>query len=143
MCLFSRIKTNAKKDLICYKIIERYKNFYGEYCYKTPFQGTPVSIKVIEGQEFKPDPFISIGADRKSDGHYEVYDGFIHSYKTRWKARKMAKYIRETLFKGEDRWYDVYKCIIPKGTEYFDGVDENGFGAYASKSIKIIKKTCA
>ena len=45
--------------------------------------------------------------------------------------------------KNEKRWYEIYKCIIPKGTEYFDGVDVNGFGSYASKSIKIIKKICA
>lgn len=143
MCLFSKKRTSANKDLVCYKIIERYENFYGECCYKTPFQGTPVSIKVIEGQEFRPDPFPSISVERKSNSNYEVYGGFIHSYKTRWKARKMAKYMRETIFKDEKRWYEIYKCIIPKGTEYFDGVEVNGFGAYASKSIKIIKKTCA
>lgn len=125
MCLISRtvIPSIAQEDIVCYKVLERNTFFY-----RTPYVGDivfPFILKVLNI------PFKAKGPERIEPYGRELWTidrGFIHSYKT--KKPNYARTIR-----GKRAVY--FECTIPKGSEYFEDINNN---EYASKQIKFIKR---
>ena len=124
MCLYiSRKERIASEDIVCYKMFTK-KN------------GSPYLYGIIKGR-----PFPDTREIQKAEGKMPEYiplegawgivtRGVYHSY----------KYIREF----EDPMYYnifvngiIFKCIIPKGTPYFSGVDRYGNLSYASKYLRL------
>jgi hypothetical protein len=66
-----------------------------------------------------------------------IGNGWIHTYKTLNSAILMSNFI----FYEKDM-IEIYKCIIPKGTRYFEGADQLCLKrrAYASDTIRFIEK---
>lgn len=130
MCL--KIKSGscpnrAKEDIICYKVVRV------EVCctatlfkenFLAPYQETPISNEVINGKK----PFIA--KDYKGEEITEevfeirkpVLDTIagcaIHTFATKNGAKTEATELRDLFL---DKFY-VYKCIIPKGTLYYEGI---------------------
>ena len=99
--------------------------------YHTPYQDIKVSRNVICGiYPFAADinrytffkPIFTIG-DKKN--LYRIEDGVIHAFRSHLIA----------IFRAY-RKYVVFKCIIPKGTQYAIGTD----GDICAREIKFIKK---
>lgn len=130
MCLYTnnRKPLTAEEDIICYKILVKTKN---PFVYKTPI----IRTKVIKIPFFKR-TFKAKG-DRRilfvalsnyiGTGLYEVSEGFIHTYKEIKSAKHQINY---KLY--EDKCV-IFKCIIPKGTCYYESNNE-----YASEKIEIL-----
>lgn len=124
----------AKHDIVCYKVIA--KGFYYEsgfkYFYQTPCACERVDIDIIEKNgEF---------AANKYGRHYAtsvLSIGWIHTYKT---LRGAWDLISHLAYQSGPRCYlQVYKCVIPKGTCYFEGEDLlTNKTSYASDKIRFV-----
>ena len=123
MCLLVNTEYKiAKEDIICYKVL--YKSHYDQslhspyFAFKwelnklTKAKGKPY-IRTIEGQKKK-----------------KIMKGYFHTFKT----IKSAKNLKRRLYYGQF----IYKCIIPKGTKYWEGTFNDCKG-FASKNL-IIKE---
>lgn len=128
MCLYKDKKKHpfnrplvADKDIVCYKKLDF---CYFTWGYMTPCTHSQIPTKCLRKKvPFKAEivnkaQFIWKHILGFSD---VVTDGFIHSY----------AYTPSLSFR-----YDTFKCIIPKGTKYFIGVDHD----YASEQIIFIEK---
>lgn len=124
MCLYTKetkLKT-AKENIVCYKVLVSYSSstiLYTPYVFKTILWTdillhNPIKAegRVRKRRQFPHDPASFNG-------------GLIHTYST----IKDAK----TICDGPQ--HKIYQCIIPKGTKYIDGKDDNGRCTYASKLI--------
>lgn len=120
MCLISRTNKPliAEKDIVCYKLLRRCG-----FLYRTPITHTivfPFWWKLFNiSFTAKCDEEILKELDSSC---YYISKGFIHTFKSK------CIYPNGCV---------MFKCVIPKGTEYF--VDSYNPG-YASKQIKFIKK---
>jgi len=127
MCLHSKTDKPciAEEDIICYKMLDRYYGLF--YQWQTPFRGMKVRNAVLNGRRL-----MKARGERKIIGVrlddysilYEINGGYIHTYK-------------DFPTFGYDIGYNVFKCVIPKGEEYFESV--NG-SEYASRSIRFVKQ---
>ena len=126
MCLFKNTgfhphnrPLTADRDIICYKKVQQ----VGKDTYITPCTIAPIPIECIQNKvPFKAQilsKFKFIWRHVFGFGRF-VEDGFIHTYQDDNKS---------TIF-------EVYECIIPKGTKYFIGLQ----GDYASERIIFLKK---
>ena len=142
MCLYTNQKVAkvAEQDIVCYKIL-----YKGNNSYQTPFQFTLVPSKCfIRGELYTP----AEEGEAKPNPHgcetwqstYLVEEGFIHTCKDIDYGMSFLKWFkgRQPSPSMEDNCR-IYRCIIPKGTEYFEGHDGDG-ESYASKAIKFIKE---
>ncbi len=121
MCLVSkrRFPKKAKKDIICYKLLEKF-----EEKYYTPCRGIYVDIN----KELK-----AKGISLSIIEPYEKGEGYIHSFRTLphrdalessgWNLSRIS----------------IFKCIIPKGTKYHIG---NNYDI-CSKKIIFKKLICS
>lgn len=166
MCLYSKTGKFevAENDLDCYKIICKskfvefdefgfgdipliqnpIKKFFKRLRiprYFTPYQQKKVKNSVIKGNE----NLIAEGKEKIEDpiysrnNTYSVSEGFIHSF--RGLSTVLRHFENASLFMPRDgKVYELYKCIIPKGTRYISGVDNIGVTSYASKEIKFVEK---
>lgn len=109
MCLYTYDKKPliAKDDIVCYKVVEYNPEMD---TYNTPLQKTDVS-EYVKNKTIWKDPS-EPPVDRKVVGKgiydrslYEIGMGYIHAFR--------EPYGNIT--------YHVYKCIVPKGTEYYLG----------------------
>ena len=154
MCLYLKdIKPKiAKRDIVCYKILNRTSRFNWdtnemEEMYTTPYQHTPINSvndDIIKGIRcFEPNsstPHISSSSDLfcLKGFKWAMRGGCIHSYRYKKDANFMKK---DTYFVKVVGTEDViFKCIIPKGTEYYKGIDAIGQENYASKKIRFVKQ---
>lgn len=130
MCLYTKNKKakTASEDLVCYKVL--IKNYGTHSCCVTPYAGYVVEFDkelVADGQK-------SINHLRMQDFHtnYGVKSGFFHTYENYNDALMVARDIK--LNKRFTSCY-VAKCIIPKGTNYYDGLTACGYcKEYVAKS---------
>ena len=101
----------AKTDILVYKMLYKYSN----YDYETPFQGT--GIRFWDGIFIYPQTDIKIRWRE-----YDTIDAGIHTYSN----KKFAKSVTdsENSFYGTYR-YELFKAIIPKGSEYFIGISND------------------
>lgn len=166
MCLYSKTGKFevAEKDLDCYKVVCKskfvefdefgfgdipwiqspIKKFFKRLRrtrYFTPYQQKKVTNSVIKGNE----NLIAEGNERIEDPRYNwnntysVSEGFIHSFSGL--STVLTHFANASLFMSRDgKVYELYKCIIPKGTKYIYGVDSDGVTSYASKEIKFVEK---
>lgn len=139
MCLFLKKDKDtikqAKKDIPCYKVL----SCYGTHQLRTPFMGDFVdyglTVKAL-GENKGPKEFSdweegSLKFSRKLMG-----EGFIHTFKT----------IEDADITLMSHDYPIYhpvlvKCVIPKGTWYYEGEFEyTGSASYASQSLRYGKR---
>lgn len=140
MCLSLKknysVKT-ADKDIVCYKVMVGYR---------TPYMDTPLPEEILSGDAY----FYAEGAldIRRSIFDFKLNGGAIHTYTSYRSALHDANYMRIY----EHRCgVCIYKCIIPKGCEYYKGTTEvinpmgTTYGAlvyqaesYASLRIKFV-----
>ena len=128
MCLYTKetkLKT-ANEDIICYKILLHYPSsplFYTPYLYKE-IRWTDIWLH---------NPIKAHGQVRKRKLHKDAplsfNNGLIHTYQTIMAAKSSWFMLQEQ--------YQLFQCIIPKGTKYIDGHDDFHALTYASKLIII------
>lgn len=143
MCLNRSITDNplkeATEDIICYKgvqvpyekwfkiktfVLRKLKRFKD---YKTYFTEDRVTI----GMTFVAMPELSQERlDWTKDNEEVLEAGFVHSFKNKEDAIAFAK---------ARTYIDVVKCIIPKGTYYFEGINSDYTKGYASTQLKYVK----
>ena len=88
----------------------------------------PMDNDVVEGREpYIPAQDVSLPDDFSSDNDFKFTfcRGFIHTGKTLTPMEELKPLNN----------MEVYRCIIPKGTEYIEGIDDDCNGSYASKQI--------
>lgn len=128
MCLISkwRFPRKAEKDIVCYKVLRALKYPAGpeKIQFFTPFVGDIIDIHkpIIATSNVKP---IKKWWDRIISPHTKTY-GYIHTYSTKRDARGCADALGFNC--------RIFKCIIPKGTEYHIGRG----GDYCSKMIVML-----
>ena len=140
MCLIVERKKEgnritATEDITCYKVLK----VMPSGLYFTPYMETRVYPSELTG-EYTFDAhgayFSNEAYDFKNDN--EIHNGFIHTFCYYSDAYGLAKTLSEGSYINE---YAVWKCIIPKGTEFYWGYDKVTFKrAYAANKIKFTKE---
>lgn len=122
---FRRIK-KAKEDIVCYKILRVHCGHLF-----TPYTADEIPSQIY--QEEVPmvgDPLKSRRFFRRIFHSDLIEEGYIHTFRVWPCARNAAE-----LFAKEGIKVRIFKCIIPKGTYYYQGTERD----YASEQI-IYKK---
>ncbi len=179
MCLYTKqFKFRvADEDIVCWKVLEIINGNDGEKVI-TPFAFWPVTEDELSGKKlFVPNEFETeylinrLEAETKSDYTISVEEGVIHTYGAK-DLRAIDMYDEMTYHvhfigggegyidahRGEIIGCDVdpeitgialYKCVIPKGTEYIEGTyTGHGYAgracsdlvSYGSKAIRFVEK---
>lgn len=136
----SRISKRSEEDLVCYKILEIE---FGNKNYQTPYTYFPVSTDIINGKE----PLIAENKESlrktqfESGTYWSVNGGYIHTYMDLECAKNKILTLRETY---DTSIFNLFKCIIPKGTKYYVGFND-GFlieeaESYASEKISFVEQ---
>ena len=126
MCLETKQNTwlRAETDIKCYKKVF-YKYSTNEYY--TPFQSVRIPKKVINGKRcFRAMGFAKFVKTIQRETLYSVQGGAIHAYSSEERGRAEVYFYNDALF----------ECIIPKGTKYAVGNDND----ICAKKIKFIKR---
>lgn len=138
MCLITtkNIPEIAQEDIVCYKyyIVEKKD---GKEKLISPYRRVSAP-NLNEAVNTKLDKIFSpTGFDINDSAYYKIQKGF-HSF-------KYFKHVIQDIETWEDIRtrieypnYKVFKCIIPKGTKYYEGMFNEAF-SYCSKSIKLIE----
>lgn len=117
MCLHIELDTKVKianKDIVCYKVVEKIKNYKttsSDYLF-TPYRKMEVKI----GEEYET---------YLRSYYLEVNEGF-HSFVSLKDAIAEKKYWKYWV----THEYEIVKCIIPKGAEYYKGRFTMDIGSY-------------
>lgn len=139
MCLYTKKgelqRKIAKEDIQCFKVMQRTEN--GRLI--TPYTHTCLEVgklyiddkdeDIREGKTF-------IGKEDYSHyaPFYKIYKGFYHTFKGKNDAIKACERLNKNLLRCEGS-HQVHFCVIPSGTEYIEGMDNDMTDNYASKSI--------
>ena len=130
MCLTveSSIPKIADKDIVCYKIVKRTKI---KGIYKSCFQGFEYIIRQLYTNNldirFTNMVIKNLCPSYPHLGIYAIEEGMFHSYVS-------PLYPLEVI----PNW-TMLKCIIPKGTYYYEG-EFAKTPSYASSQIKILEE---
>jgi hypothetical protein len=143
MCLYVKgkeIKT-AEEDIVCYKVLKIDRNFLDQECAYTPYTGLQIGKCFLKGEaDFHAFGPSDIKLENLYSSRYEVSCGFVHTCSDLESAKKLC----ECLLTFTCPMVVIYKCIIPKGTEYYEGVwsfsAESSRASYASKKIRFVKE---
>lgn len=118
MCLYTKqiCPLKARNDIVCYKKFYVWHSFletiYKFYKIVKPKENYPT---LMDDTDVRSCVFRSTW--RKNKGSkYEIWGGMIHAFRT-----KPALSAKECRFPR----IGVYKCIIPKGTLYYVGIDND------------------
>jgi len=114
-------KLIAKKDIVCYKVLDKIESRYFG-----PYQGTEYRFGRVRKSV--------IGEVDEWKTHKQVGKG-LHSYMT----LKKAKYRHNDISYVCDGIAVLFECVIPKGSEYYKNPD----GAkmeYISNQLIIVKR---
>lgn len=111
----------AKEDIVCYKILE--KDYNGDLF--SPF--TLFRWDLNKFTKAKGRPISTI-----FNGPKYITIGYFHTFKSIVAAKKQ-------LMLCSNRNHLICKCIIPKGTKYWEGLYE-GYKGFASKNLIIESK---
>lgn len=126
MCLQtnSLFSESVKEDIVCYKVFDVVDGkLTSPFYYDIPWE---------LGKEFT-DPRFNMTAINRGSALFSVKCAF-HSFKKLVDAQRFSK-----------RWNDVgdihpvVKCIIPAGSEYYDGWFDDVTQAYASNKLKLVE----
>lgn len=134
MCLLTKHSEplTAGNDITCYKILVKIN--------KNEFI-TPYKYSVINDTK---KTFVASGDDKATFfftmndvTYYEVNGGFIHTYS----SINDAIYVRHIIEEEQVNRAKavIFKCVIPKGTDYYPGMHGTIFG-YAAKQINFINQ---
>ena len=124
MCLWTKnaVKKIADKDIVCYKVICKVGNDY-----LTIYQRTPIEL----GKTYTDNELIHMG---KGNDVYYIGQGVYHTFK---KYKDAVVFLREHfLFTNRV----IVRCVIPKGTEYYEGTFDDEEESYGSKTLYLSKK---
>ena len=124
MCLYASTEIKkAENDIVCYKLLVKENNNY-----MTPYQYVNVPKLAIWGlMKFKAEGKFTIYA-------HTVTDGAIHTYSELLMPDDiLGKFVNRMK-------YEMWECIIPKGTKYTEGTSSDMHIGYASKSIKFTRR---
>jgi hypothetical protein len=123
MCLYSTTgKKIAEHDIVCYKVLA-----YWDGEYYTPVMYKKVKDVVLTGRRlFRGGLF---NQKHKYTNSISIEGGYVHVYSTIMNCRCHW-------FCGACRYY---KCIIPKGTEYWVSSDGKEFAAKKIRFVKQVK----
>lgn len=118
MCLYTKqiCPLRARKDIVCYK-----KFYVWNFSIQTLFQFYPIVKPKENHPTLMDDTDIPLGFYRSDHcirgSKYKIFGGMIHAYKT--KPKLVSKLTSNCSRIG------LYKCIIPKGTLYYVGIDND------------------
>lgn len=110
----------AKEDIICYKVLEEMDN--GSF--RTPYRYVIISNNVLSSEYFQNVPTrvqdgnFAIKENNFYSSNFKIEKG-IHSFKTLETAKEEI-FILNTCLQGAE-FYIVKEAIIPKGTKYWIG----------------------
>lgn len=150
MCLVVKIdKLNptahlrtAEIPIKCYKIVRKTKGKY-----MTPFQDAKIRWTTMKGITSLRASGLKIETASTMlysfDPDLYVYEGVIHSMAHPDEALDFIRYIRDEEEKLEvhpDAEYEIWRCVIPKGTKYMEGEDLNHYHCFGSRRIKFVEK---
>ena len=123
MCLYSTTgKKIAEHDIVCYKVL-----YYWNDKYYTPIMHKKVKDAVLTGRRlFRGGLFRQ---KNKYTNSISIEGGYVHVYSTRMNCNC-------DWFCGK---YRYYKCIIPKGTEYWISHDGKEFAARKIRFVEQVK----
>ena len=138
MCLYCWRKNPriAKKDIVCYKVLIH----LGSGAYVTPYTQRHLTYAEKKGKlDFVATgdkiTLVNLVGLSRFFFRYKVSKGYIHTFKNKADAAiEMADWRRH-----KNPPY-VFKCIIPKGTEYYKGIFGRTMKSYCSDKIRIIEK---
>lgn len=118
---FRRIK-KAKEDIVCYKILSIHcGNLF------TPYTADKVPSQIYKGELPMVGDFSKIRRFFRRIFHDDFIEGgYIHTFRTKYRADLV-----DYFFMRNDVNTRIFKCIIPKGTYYYQGSAED----YASECI--------
>ena len=132
MCLHvTSDKAIAENDIVCYKVVMR--NCWSNIT-RTLMRETVLEEDVLKGKQYHL-PEI----ERNPIMPKVIDEGFVHAYTDLYSATYMH-YLHCT--SDPCRVVEIYKCIIPKGTEYYEGFD-NGHAhlwCAAAKKLQFVSK---
>lgn len=111
----------VKEDIVCYKVFD----VIGDKL-KSPFY---YDIPWELGKEFT-DPRFCMTAINRGSALFSVRCAF-HTFKSLVDAQKFSKHWGGML--------TIVKCIIPAGSEYYDGWFDIVTKAYASSKLKLVE----
>lgn len=141
MCLIIRKNAKAKtakKDIVCYKVLVKWINPFltREFIeiFETPFFKMPVHI----GDEYGDVNLKTSICNVFPREEWGVDDGY-HSLET---FEDAADYVSRLMCCNRQN-YVIVKCIIPKGTKYYQGKNYfrgHIFKGYASDRIKYMEE---
>lgn len=158
MCLkvVSNVPLKAEKDIVCYKILVDHKDEdETDYLkknptmssYASPFFNYHISKQVLSGKALMR-PKESWPVSKEIRNEYDVGWTLLKGYK--YSINEGAIHVMALLEEAKDYadWISLYfrktcqifKCVIPAGTQYYIGEDTNGYSGYASFAIKIKSK---
>lgn len=106
MCLLSRsfLPKRAKKDIICYKILRQ-----SQGSLYSPVMDTLVILSCLEAK--------GLNFPKRRKEYWQIGKGYIHAFL----SKNLAYITCSTTF--DDSVHRVYKCMIPKGTKYYTGIN--------------------
>jgi hypothetical protein len=150
MCLYTKANAApkvAEKDIECYKFLIH----FDKVGYKTPCQYTVLNDNIVEGKtDFKAKGLQRITKTGRHDTHnnicrtyIEVGSGFIHTFITLSDAETFVKKWQSVSLDRAWTPCVIFKCVIPKGTEYYKGYLSTINGkddCYASPRIRFVEK---
>jgi len=134
MCLYSKTDKakRAIENIVCYKIVIKID---GDKCYKTPYFHAVINDNIINGKEdFKASGKKNI---KENSLDFCVEGGFVHTFDNLEKAFIIKSFLKKyhAAFGCSALEYSIFRCIIPKGTFYFEGYDSD----YASRKIRFVE----
>lgn len=146
MCLYlnslnkedNKVKT-ATEDIVCWKVLEK----TGDNVYRSPYEHYPYKLNTT----------IKDDGNRVQNIEKKIYGGCFHTYMNMEDAFQSMTMSNNEVDHIRKRWpgkgyprfncyYSVVvKCIIPKGTKYYEGTFKNEQNdlarSYASKRLKV------
>ena len=137
MCLYvndSNMKPKvAKENITCYKVLEEYSTDNG-VSFHTPFRFMDVEL----GKTYVDDNEVIIKKSECNGNSYgTIKSGVFHSFKEYIDAVSLLEKV------GVCDPVFVVECVIPKGTEYYEGTFDDGEPCYGSKTIQYKEKILA
>lgn len=130
MCLITKQKKwlKAEEDIVCYKLLQKgdYHIWGTKYIFRTPYRKYYLSDSIISGKCcFRAFSILPDFHHSDWETFREINSGAIHAYIDKEAAKVHMPGFCDTLF----------ECIIPKGTKYAIGINND----ICAKKIKFVK----
>ena len=128
----------SQNDIECFKVIEERLTPSGRIEYWTFPMYTTLPQDVVESG-VPQHPLQEKKLNKLPDGRIKLDEGFVHAYRNLDDA---VRYMESSCIGYDETRPVVYRCVIPKGTEYFETLKfsdyENTTESYAASQIKYI-----